>query len=120
MQHERMHANGLVRILACSQPASLPHSRKIKIRYTVMGVPVSAWLNSKAGFGFDLRMDNPALAMLKDGVLDVSLEVRSLPEGMHAHSLLTHMQPAAMPGLQLAIALAARFICKSARWGLSR
>jgi len=51
-----------------------PANSNIQLRYTVHGLAVSDWLNPP--FRFDLSIDNPALAQLKDGIHDVSLEVR--------------------------------------------
>ncbi|MBX2883317.1 MAG: hypothetical protein KTR32_25415 [Granulosicoccus sp.] len=46
----------------------------VELRYLVKGIPVSAWLEPP--FRFELRIDNPALAELPDGVHDLSAEVR--------------------------------------------
>mmetsp|Transcript_17951 Transcript_17951/g.38548 ORF Transcript_17951/g.38548 Transcript_17951/m.38548 type:complete len:859 (+) Transcript_17951:175-2751(+) len=54
-----------------------PTGRSINVRYTVMGVPVSGWLTpSAASFPFNLSISNPALRYVKDGVADLSVEVR--------------------------------------------
>jgi hypothetical protein len=58
-----------------SEPVSAAETN-VEVRYTVHGVPVSPWLAPASGFGFTLRIDNPALEALADGFHDISVEVR--------------------------------------------
>lgn len=51
-----------------------PAASGIEVRYTVRGVPVSAWLAPP--FTYTLRLDNPALDGIPDGFFDLSLEAR--------------------------------------------
>ena len=49
-----------------------PAGIDLQVRYLVHGVAVSDWLS--APFRFELSIDNPALAGLKDGIHDLSIE----------------------------------------------
>eukprot|EP00775_Hariotina_reticulata_P008648 gene8648-8829_t len=49
-------------------------AQNIQVRYTVMGIPVSKWLSS-SNLDLDLSVNAPALNHVKDGVLDISVEV---------------------------------------------
>ena len=51
-----------------------PAASGIRLRYLVHDVVVSPWLDPP--FRFELRIDNPALSQLKDGIHDLSVEVQ--------------------------------------------
>ncbi len=51
-----------------------PSDSGIQLRYLVKNIPVSDWLDPP--FRFELKIDNPALAQLQDGVHDLSVDVR--------------------------------------------
>lgn len=67
-------SNTIAPILRSGYDEMDPATSGLQMRYTVHNVPVSDWLDPP--FRFELRIDNPALSQLQDGVHDLSVDVR--------------------------------------------